>query len=148
MYVTEGTKLLIAIFFLKDSKFGLSTENVQEVVKVGHLTPIRDAPDSVLGVMNLRGRIVTIIDLAIKLDLGKSEIGNDSRIFIIDWKHEYIGLLVDRVAEVIELEKSSLKPLPENFGENKSIMFQGIIHFEKKISALLNLNVILDEKIL
>ena len=69
---------------------------------VGELTPVRHAPDYVAGIRNLRGRIITVIDLCVRLGLGAVEIGPESRILIADWKGEPVGLLVDRVADAID----------------------------------------------
>ncbi len=66
---------------------------------VGEITPVRHAPDFVAGIRNLRGRIITVIDLAVRLGIGSVEIGPESRILIADWKGEPVGLLVDRVAD-------------------------------------------------
>ena len=64
---------------------------IQEVVMVGELTPVRHAPDYVAGIRNLRGRIITVIDLCVRLGLGSVEIGPESRILIADWKGEPVG---------------------------------------------------------
>ena len=75
---------------------------------VGELTPVRHAPDYVAGIRNLRGRIITVIDLCVRLGLGSVEIGPESRILIADWKGEPVGLLVRRVADAIAIEARAI----------------------------------------
>src|SRR3954447_8460328 len=74
--------LLTATFHLGDGEgvFGIDATLIQEVVMVGELTPVRHAPEYVAGIRNLRGRIITVIDLCVRLDLGNVEVGPESRI--------------------------------------------------------------------
>ena len=95
--------LLVATFQLgsDDGVFGIDATLIQEVVMVGELTPVRHAQAYVAGIRNLRGRIITVIDLCVRLGLGAVEIGPESRILIADWKGEPVGLLVDRVQDAV-----------------------------------------------
>ena len=106
--------LLIATFQLggDDGFFGIDATLIQEVVMVGELRPVRHAPDYVAGIRNLRGKIITVIDLCVRLELGAVEIGTESRILIADWKGEPVGLLVDRVADAIAVRADDLESPP------------------------------------
>ncbi len=134
----DEQQVLIATFSLGSAAFGLDTAQVQEVVRVGNITQVHHAPGYVLGVMNLRGRIATVIDLAVKLGLDSSEVGADSRIFIVDWQGEQIGLLVDRVSDPVLLDKSDLKPPPENVRNIQGRQFRGVCHVSGMLIALLD----------
>ena len=72
------------------------------------MTPVRHAPAEVLGIVNLRGKIVTVVDLGLRLGFPKAVAGGDSRIFIMEDRNEFIGLLVDRVDEVVEVERDAV----------------------------------------
>ena len=135
-------QLLISTFELADALFGIDTAAVQEVVRVGTITPVHHATPSVLGIMNLRGRIVTVIDLAVKLGLGTVEIGPASRIFIVECQSESVGLLVDKVADVMTVERSDIKAAPENVGNIEGKHLSGICASPvgDKLVALLNLD--------
>src|SRR5690349_15099786 len=85
---------LISTFYLGDALLGIDTFRVQEIIKVIDITRGHQAPDHVLGIINLRGRIVTIIDLGRKLGLGPARLNDNSRIIIVSWRTEYIGLAV------------------------------------------------------
>ncbi|MBF0546380.1 MAG: chemotaxis protein CheW [Candidatus Riflebacteria bacterium] len=67
---------LIATFFINDCLYGIDTQRLQEVVRISEITPVHHSPEYVLGVMNLRGRIVTVIDLGCKLLLKKLTVAN------------------------------------------------------------------------
>jgi purine-binding chemotaxis protein CheW len=140
----DDQQLLISTFFVGDAAFGLDTAQVQEVVRVGNITPVHHAPEFVLGVMNLRGRISTVIDLGVKLELDRTETGADGRIFIVDWQGEQIGLLVDRVADAIAVNRADLKPAPENVRGIQGRQFKGIFQIEERLFALLDMAEVLN----
>src|SRR5215831_15099468 len=89
--------LLVSVFQLGNAMFGIPAAQIQEVVQMGSITPVHHAPSCIVGIRNLRGRIVTVIDLGTRLDLGEAERGPESRILIVDSEGELVGLLVDRV---------------------------------------------------
>jgi purine-binding chemotaxis protein CheW len=139
----DGT-MLVATFFLGDAAFGIDTAQVQEVVRVGPVTPVHHAPAWVVGVMNLRGRIVTIIDLRVKLALARVSPGPESRIFIVEWQGEQVGLLVDRVADAIEVGASDVRPAPGNVHGAQGMQVRGVCPAGGgRLAALLDLDAVL-----
>jgi len=133
-------ELLVATFELgSDGVFGIDATLIQEVVMVGEITPVRHAADYVAGIRNLRGRIITVIDLCVRLGLGSVNIGPDSRILIADWKGEPVGLLVDRVADAIALQAGDLKPAPPNLHGVQMQKLRGVFHSGERLAALLDL---------
>jgi purine-binding chemotaxis protein CheW len=135
--------LLIATFQLGDGVFGIDTTLIQEVVMVGELTPVRHAPDYVAGIRNLRGRIITVVDLCVRLGLGFVEVGPESRILIADWKGEPVGLLVDRVADAIAVEAGDLEPAPPNLHGVQMQKLRGVFRSGERLAALLDLAAVL-----
>ena len=85
--------ILLSTFFVRDSLCALDAAGVQEVIRLGSFTCVRHAPEAVAGVMNLRGRIVTLLDLGLILGFGQSTITPDSRVFILDDRNEFLGIL-------------------------------------------------------
>lgn len=140
----DEQQMLVSTFFLGDAAFGIDTEQVQEVVRVGDITAVHHAPRYVLGVMNLRGRIATVIDLGIKLDLDRTELGSDTRIFIVEWEGEQVGLLVDRVADATAVDRADLKPPPANVRTLQGQQFKGVCSLEGRLVALLDMAAVLD----
>lgn len=136
-------QILVSIFFLGNAAFALDTAQIQEVVRVGDITPVHHAPEFVLGVMNLRGRIATVIDLGRKLELNPVEPDADSRIFIVDWQGEQVGLMVDRVSDAISIDRSDLKPPPENVRGMHGRQFQGVLQVGDRLVTLLDMALVL-----
>jgi purine-binding chemotaxis protein CheW len=89
----DNSKLLAATFLLGPAVFGVDTAQIQEVVRLGNLTPVHDAPAYVVGIRNLRGRIVTVMDLRTRLELGRVAAGPDNRILIVEAQASPSGCL-------------------------------------------------------
>ena len=136
---------LLATFFVRDALCALDAARVQEVIRLGPVTPVRHAPHEVLGIVNLRGRIVTIIDLGLRLGFSKAIGGADSRIFIIDDRSEFIGLLVDRVDDVVEVESAQWQPPPANVNWGQARFFKGVCRARGRVITLLDSGQILAE---
>jgi purine-binding chemotaxis protein CheW len=107
----DGTNagLLVAGFTLGTSDFGVDARLVLEVVKVGEITCVHDAPPGVVGIRNLRGRIVTIVDMAAHLDLGNVEPGPETRLLIMEHQDETFGFLVDSVTDAIPMDAERME---------------------------------------
>ena len=137
--------LLTATFQLEDGEgvFGIDATLIQEVVMVGELTPVRHAPDYVAGIRNLRGRIITVIDLCVRLGLGFVDVDQESRILIADWKGEPVGLLVDRVADAVAVPPGGLESAPPNLHGVQMQKLLGVFRSGERLVALLDLAAVL-----
>lgn len=124
--------------------FGLPILRVQDVFKPERLTRVPLAPPEVSGVLNLRGRIVTIIDLRVRLGLGRSD--NDAaRMAVgIETAGESYGLLVDAVGEVLKLESRQLESAPINLDPRLSALTAGIHRLDDTLLLVLDLDKVLD----
>ena len=140
-----GQTVLLATFFVREALCGLDAEGVQEVIRLGPVTPVPYAPEEVLGIVNLRGRIVTIVDLGLRLGFPPAVASGDSRIFIIDDGGEFIGLLVDRVDEVVEVESGHWQPPPANVDWGQARFFKGVCRANGRVITLLDAAHILTE---
>lgn len=110
----SSSTMLLATFIVQGSLFALDAAAVQEVIRLGPVTPVRHAPAEVAGVINLRGRIVTLLDIGLLLGLRGAERNRETRIVLVEDQGEFIGLLVDCVGDVIEVEQGLYEPLPLN----------------------------------
>jgi len=140
-----GQTGLLATFFIRDALCALDAAGVQEVIRLGPLTPVRHAPREVLGIINLRGRIVTILDAGLKLGCDPLVPTPESRIFIIEDRNEFIGLVVDRVGEVVEEEEGRLAPAPANVPPTQSRFFKGVYRVGAKVITLVDVSQLLAE---
>ena len=130
--------MLLATFFVRDSLCAIDAAGVQEVIRLSSVTPVRHASEEVTGVINLRGKIVTLLDIGMILGLGKAPATRDSRVFIVEDRTEFLGLLVDRVGEVFEVDPSREEPLPANIPAARARFFRGVYRADGHIIALLN----------
>jgi purine-binding chemotaxis protein CheW len=137
--------VLLATFFVRDALCALDASRVQEVIRVETVTLVRHAPAEVTGVINLRGKIVTLLDLGAILGFGKCEVTRESRVFIIEDRNEFLGILVDRVGEVIEIEPGKEESLPVNIPAAQARFFQGVRRAGGHVIAILNPAEVLNE---
>lgn len=139
MHVDEhADELMILGFMLGDASFGVDARLVQEVVRVGEITRVHGTPPSVLGIRNLRGRIVTVLDLAQHMELGVATRGPDSRLLIMDADGEAIGFLVDLVTDASALAKESIGPLPASLDPAMRSRLTGVWRDGERLVALLD----------
>jgi purine-binding chemotaxis protein CheW len=136
----------MATFYVGNALFGMDILKVQEINKILDMTIVPQAPEYVKGILNLRGQIVTIIDLGIKLGLSSIEIGPETRNIIVNSKNEYIGLLVDRIGDVERASEDSIEVPPANIGGVKAQLFEGVYKKENSLIGILNVEKVLKEE--
>jgi purine-binding chemotaxis protein CheW len=137
--------MLVATFNIDNASFGIDANLVQEVVQVKKNSPVHHAPHYIRGVMNLRGRVVTIVDLGEKLSFGEIPRNDENRILIVEWKQEYVGLLVEKITEVVQIEKSLIREPPGNVHGVQASLIAGVFQNATGfLVGLLNTNKILE----
>jgi purine-binding chemotaxis protein CheW len=141
----DARTALLSTFFVGDALCALDASEVQEVIRVQSITPVWHAPTQVMGVMNLRGKIVTLLDLRMILGFGKSVPTRESRVFIVEDRNEFLGLLVDRADEVIEVDPGQREALPINIPAAQARFFQGLCRARGRVITLLNPREVLNE---
>ncbi|MFZ2081789.1 MAG: chemotaxis protein CheW [Xanthobacteraceae bacterium] len=118
--------------------FGLPIEHVQDVFTLANITRIPLAGREVAGVLNLRGRIVTVIDLANRLQLGVPSDANAHMVIGIERGSESFGILVDCVGEVLSLADGDREPAPINLDRVLAAMATGVFRLDEKILVALD----------
>lgn len=142
----SGNKTVeLATFYVGDSLCGMDILKVQEINKLLEMTEVPLAPDYVRGILNLRGQIVTVIDLGSKLDLANTDTGSDTRNIIVNSNGEYIGLLVDKIGDVERTEEEKIEPPPANIGGIQGRYFEGVFKKENSLIGILNVEEILKD---
>ena len=140
---TKDSQLLVTTFMVSGSLFGMDTSMVQEVVRLTAVTPVHHAASCVVGVMNLRGHISTVIDLSARLGLGQVELAGDKRIIIVEWLGERVGLVVDAMEDVLSVDREAIGPAPENVRSAQSHRMLGVLRNGDRIVAMLDLDKVL-----
>ena len=124
--------------------FGLPISRVQDVFVPERLTRVPLAPPEVAGILNLRGRVVTAIDMRSRLDFGEREPGTPVMAIGIELKGESYGLLVDAVGEVMQLHNSACEVKPTNLDPRLSRVAAGIYRLEGQLMVVLDVDRVLD----
>jgi purine-binding chemotaxis protein CheW len=124
--------------------FGLPIARVQDVFKPARITRVPLAAPEIAGVLNLRGRIVTAIDMRSRLDLRSREAGSAPMAIGIEAKGESFGLLVDAVGEVLKLPDADLEPNPINLDCKLAVVSAGVYRLEGQLLVVLDIDRVLD----
>lgn len=133
-------------FQLEQETYGINVMQVQEVLRYSEIAPVPGAPGYVLGIINLRGNVVTVIDTRLRFGLQTTEVTDNSRIVIIESEQQVIGILVDSVAEVVYLKTSEIDSAP-NVGTDESARFiQGVSNREDELLILVDLDKMLTDE--
>lgn len=139
----EGA-LQFSSFYLGDTLCGININLVQEINEDFRITKVPLSPEYVEGIMNLRGQIVTIVNQGLKLGLTPTQIGPQSRVIIVNSKDEQIGVLVDRITEVVTTPENSIAESPANINGIQGKFFDGIFHTDNnELMAVINVEEVL-----
>jgi purine-binding chemotaxis protein CheW len=132
-------------FKLNSETYGINVMQVQEVLRYSEIAPVPGAPLYVLGIINLRGNVVTVIDTRQRFGLESSEVTDNTRIVIIEAEKQVIGILVDSVAEVVYLKASDIDEAPNVGNEDSARFIQGVSNREGELLILVDLNQLLSD---
>ncbi len=133
-----GDGLLVARFTLGAAAFGVEARLVLEVVKVGEMTRVHDAPAGVVGIRNLRGRIVTVMDMATHLGLGCVEVGPENRLLIMEHRNETYGFLVDALTDILALDAEGIGAPPASLDQAMLGRLRGVWREAGRLTAILD----------
>lgn len=138
--------LQIVTFKVGDEEFSVSILKVQEIIRMSEITKVPRSPDFVEGVINLRGRVIPVIDLRKRFGLQKVERGIDARTIVVDSAGKVVGLIVDSVTEVLRLPASTVEPPPDIVSGVDSEYIDGVGKLSNRLVILLNLDKVLSGK--
>ncbi len=129
----------LATFFLDREEYGVDVKLVQEIIRVAQVTPVPRAPEFIRGVINLRGRIIPVIDLKRKLGLGEFNEARASRVVVVKVRDRLIGLLVDGASQVLKVPVSVIEAAPEEVVEIDANFIRGVAKLESRLIILIDL---------
>lgn len=133
-------------FRLDHETYGINVMQVQEVLRYTEIAPVPGAPAYVMGIINLRGNVVTVIDTRSRFGLPGAEVTDNSRIVIIEAEKQVIGILVDSVAEVVYLRSSEIDSAPNVGTEDSAKFIQGVSNRDNELLILVDLNKLLSDE--
>ncbi|WLD96330.1 chemotaxis protein CheW [Agrobacterium leguminum] len=142
MLARTNDSLEIIAFMLHEQQFAVRTTSIREIRGWAPVTPLPHTPPEVLGVMNLRGTVIPIVDLSVKLGMVAAEATERSAIVVTSVKGKTIGMMVDRVSDILTITESELQPVPVAAGIAATSYAEGIFARDKDMICFLNLDAI------
>ncbi|MDX1693546.1 MAG: chemotaxis protein CheW [Ketobacteraceae bacterium] len=133
-------------FRLAGETYGVNVMQVQEVLRYTEIAPVPGASHHVLGIINLRGSVVTIIDARLRFALPPGEITENTRIVVIEAGTHVVGILVDSVAEVVYLRQSEIDHAPNVGNDESSKYIQGVCNKNNELLILIDLDKLLSDE--
>jgi purine-binding chemotaxis protein CheW len=130
-------------FYLEDYFFGIGVQLVQEVIRFQEMTPIPLAPEYIEGFINLRGQIVTAVDLRRRLGYPTRDDDKRPMNVIVNSQGEPISLLVDRIGDVLEVDQSLFEPPPDTLKGTTRDVVDGVYKLEGQLLLVLDINRVL-----
>ena len=140
----EENLIKLVTFFLKNEEYGLPISQVQEINRVTEITKVPNSPEHVKGVINLRGKIVPVIELNLRLNLGETEIDKNSRIVLVEHGPKVLGLMVDKVAQVLNISPDQIEDAPEEVLQISENFVKGIGKIDDRMIILLELEKVIE----
>lgn len=135
---TKPGERQVVVFALGNESFGVDIDSVREIIRWQPVTHVPETPESVLGVLNLRGRIIPVVDLRNRLGMTSTEATNATRILVVDIGTD-VGALVDSVTEVMRLSSDAIGELSPVVANANSEYIDGIAQTEDRLLILLSM---------
>jgi purine-binding chemotaxis protein CheW len=146
METTEDTqKGKFLTFSIGREDYGIEIKFVTEIIGIQDITEVPELPDYVKGIINLRGKIIPVIDVRIRFKKEPKEYNDRTCIVVIDIKETFVGLIVDNVAEVINIEDSNIVPPPDIKTGFHNKYVKGIGKVGSEVKLLLNCDKLLND---
>lgn len=139
--VTDGVQYVS--FMLVGEEYGVPITQVQEIIRYESLTRVPQSSEFVRGVLNLRGRVMPVIDLRRKFNLADTEADRSTRIIVVDVEGSSMGMIVDQVSEVITIDPQKIEPAPELGTKVKTDYIRGMGKLEDRLVILLDIDKVL-----
>jgi purine-binding chemotaxis protein CheW len=132
-------ELHLVTFALDREEYGIPVAQVREVIRVGDITRVPQAPAHVRGVTNLRGRILPVVELRSRLGLEPAAPTSRSRIVVVEVRDRVLGLLVDAVLQVVKVPRETVAPTPEEVRSSDTEYLGGVARWNGRLVILLEL---------
>ena len=131
-------------FDLAGEGYGLEIRHVTEIIGIQKVTNVPDMPEHVIGVLNLRGKVIPIIDVRLRFNLSLREYDERTCIIVVNVNDNPVGLVVDQVSEVVDISQGDIEPPPAT-GKNRGHYIQGLGKIGEKVKILLNVEALVEE---
>lgn len=148
--MTDSSKVMneiqLVVFDLASEHYGVDISDVREIMRMQNITKVPGAMACVEGVLNLRGKVLPVLDLRKRLALKVSDRTEDSRIVIVDIEAGQVGVIVDAVTEVLRVDNSHIDPPTSMVSHGNTDYLKGIAKLSDRLIILLDLNKLLSQQ--
>ena len=127
-------------FLLDGETYGIDVLQVQEVLRLAEVAPVPGAPDHVLGIINLRGNIVTVLDSHRRFGVTPRKPDDATRIIVVEAGSQVVGIVVDRVTGVVEIPHPAIEKAPNVGGQDRSRFIHGLYSGKEELLILIDVN--------
>lgn len=132
-------------FKLGDEEYAIDVLKIQEIIRLVEITSVPRTENYIMGVMNLRGKVIPVVDLRVRFNLEKSDFDKKTRIIVVRFEKENIGFVVDEVTQVIRINKSMIEPTPPLVGSIGQEYILGICKYDERLIILLDIDTLIYE---
>ena len=132
-------------FHLAGEDYGLDIAYVTEIIGIQRITEVPDMPDFIRGVINLRGKVIPVMDIRLRFHLPEREYDERTCIIVVDINDSAVGLVVDQVNEVVDIPKKNVEPPPRATKGATSRFLKGMGKVDDEVRILLNVDQLLYE---
>jgi chemotaxis signal transduction protein len=141
----EGEIIQLVGLKLGDEEYAIDVLKIQEIIRTVEITSVPRTDSFVLGVMNLRGKVIPVVDLRVRFNLDKMDFDKETRIIVVRFDSEHIGFVVDEVTEVIRISKNMVEPTPPLVGSIGQEYILGICKYDDRLIILLDIDTVIAE---
>jgi purine-binding chemotaxis protein CheW len=124
-------------FLLSGERYAINIMDVEEIIRFTEITPVPKAPDFVEGIINLRERVIPVVDLKKRINMGESEANDNTRIIVINLNQKRIGLIIDEVDEIVRIESDKIDAAPAVTVNLDSSYIEGVAKTDKGMIIIL-----------
>lgn len=130
----------LVTFKLGKEEYGVDINSVQEIIRATDITPVPGAPSHIRGVINLRGKIIPVVDLRQRFSLPAIEASDEQRIVVVELAEKRLGMLVDNVSQVIKISSAIIEEMPEEATSVEEDYIRGVGKLDTRLIIILDLN--------
>jgi purine-binding chemotaxis protein CheW len=139
-----GATVQLVSFQLAREEYGVEITKVREIILMGEITRVPQAPSYVKGVINLRSTVIPVIDLRIRFGLPEEEPSSETRIMVVNVGHRVLGIVVDAVSEVFRVARNQIAPPPPTVSNLGNDYLIGLVKLQNRLLTLLDIDHLLD----
>ncbi len=132
-------------FHVGPEDYGIDIENVTEIIRMQKIADLPNVPDYVKGVINLRGKVIPVVDMRKRFELEEREYDDRTCIIVVNVNNTLVGLVVDSVNEVADIPRDEVEPPPQKVGYESEYYIKGFGKIGREVKILLNVEKVLFE---